>query len=428
MIYMFDSLLLLYLLVHTGHSSLVRQTLSGAVPGHSTTVNLNTSTAKSSAQTYNRSQTTYSVNTFGSQSGSLTDIPNPLPSPFQGNGYVDLQNYRDIESGFCAIDDNYCSFEGNNQTYDPTTKDLSEQCLLWSASCSGNRTLAIDEFFNTTEGLLDNNLCFSQFSSGVPLGHTDLAIPKEQVGSSLVEIDDFVPSDCKKYNPHERLSEWQDIKSWMRSSGCVTAQNEWTKRNGKDIPNISSEVTPSCCGLCNVDADNVDLYYWPEPGVNTSCLSIVGAAVNPIGYGATTGVLGNGNEGIGTYWACSAKIPATSTYTYPGTDSTDAETITSVYPIVTTASISTIGSLAVKVSLINPWSSSPCTETDAIPQAANGSIGMNSSTQLHMRHAVQARGHTLLIPSSITQENGSPVSTVVLGNFTLLVRCHKTVV
>ena len=423
MIYLSDTLLLLYLLVHAGHSSLLYQMLSGTVPGLSTKVDLNKTTAASSTQSYSRSQSNYSVNSSGIHPSSLTKVPNPLPPPFQGDGYVDLQNYLDIESGFCAINDNYCSFEGNNRTKDLTTKVFNDQCLLWDTSCSGNRALAMDEFFNTTEGLLFDNLCFSQFSSGVPAGDTDISIPEEPVGSSVVDIDDVIPSDCKKYNPPERLSEWQDIKSWMRSSGCVLAQKEWTKGGGQGAYNISSEVTPSCCGLCNVGAENVDLYYWPEPGVNTSCLSVVGASVNPIAYGATTGVVGDSEAG--TYWACSAKVPATSTYTYAGTNSADAETITSVYPIITTASITTIGSLAVKVSLINPWFSSPCIETDTIPQASNGSNGLNSSTELHVRHAVQARGHTLLIPSSITQENGSPVSTVILGNSTLLVRCHR---
>ena len=422
MIYLSDALFLLYLLIHTGNSTLVHQTLSRTVPSLSTRVNLNKTTAIFSTQPYTRYQTSYSVNSSGIHSSSLNNIPNPLPSPFKGDGNVDMQNYQDIQSGFCAINDNYCSFEGNNRTKDLTTKAFSDQCLLWDSSCSGNRTLAIDEFFNTTEGLLLNNLCFSQFSSGVPSGDTDISIPEERVGSSVIDIDDVVPSDCKKYNPPERLSEWQDIKSWMRSSGCVSAQNEWTKEGGQGDYNISSEVTPSCCGLCNVGAENVDLYYWPEPGVNTSCLSIVGASVNPIAYGATTGAVGDSEAG--TYWACSAKIPATSTYTYAGTNSADAETITSVYPTITTAAITTIGSLAVKVPLINPWASSPCIETDTFPRVSNISNGLNSSTELHVRRAVQARGHTLLSPSSMTQENGLLVSTVVRGNFTLLVRCH----
>lgn len=419
MIHLSNSLLLLYLLVYTSHSSLVNQTLLGTVPGLSTRVNLNKTTAISSTQSYTRSQPTYSVNNSGIHASSLISIPNPLPSPFQGDGWVDLQNYQDIKSGFCAINDNYCSFEGNNRTTDLTTKVLDDQCLLWDTSCSGNRTLAIDEFFNTTQGLLFDNLCFSQFSSGVPSGETDISIPEEQVGSSLVEINDVIPSDCKKYNPPERLSEWQDIKSWMRSSGCVSAQNEWIKGGGQGAYNFSSQVTPSCCGFCDVGAENVDLYYWPEPGANTSCLSIVGASVNPIAYGATTGLVGDSESG--TYWACSAKIPATSTYTYAGANSANSETITSVYPTITTATITTIGSLAVKVSLINPWSPSPCIETDTFPRVSNGSNGLNISTEIHVRHAVQARGRTLLIPSSITQENGTPVSTVVLGKFTLLV-------
>ena len=185
MIYLSDTLLFPCLLVHAGHSSLVHQTLSGTVPGLFTKVNLNTTTALSSTQSYTRSQAIYSVNSSGIHSSSLANIPSPLPPPFQGDGYVDLQNYQDIKSGFCAISENYCSFESNNRTKDLLTKIFNHQCLLWDISCSGNRTLAINEFFNTTEGLLFNNLCFSQFSSAVPAGDTDIFIPEERVGSSM---------------------------------------------------------------------------------------------------------------------------------------------------------------------------------------------------------------------------------------------------
>lgn len=407
MIHLPISFLFLFLLRTTGYFVLAHQALSRRVLESSAIAFLNASSTISSTQAYDSALAIQSVNTFGNPSSSSINVPTPLPSPFQSN-----KNYLDVKLGICAIDDYYCSFESNISNGNVSNGVFKDQCLLWDNSCSGNRTLAIDEFFNNTKWSLIGNQCFSQFDAGVPPGDPGLSIPYVGGGGfGPVQLDNIIPSDCKDYNPSERISEWQDIKSWMRSPSCVSAQNEWMEAGGKATLNISSNVVPSCCEGCVVGAQNVDLYDWPDPGVDTSCLSIVGSAVNPLTYGATT-------EGTETYWACSAKTPATSIYSYPGSVPAAFEIITSVYPMITTAQIAITASLTVKVSLFNPWSSSPCIDTDTIPQGSNSS---NSSAKLRVRHAVQARNHTLLTPASITQEDGSPVSTVVMGNFTLLV-------
>ena len=407
------SFLFLFLLKYAGHFVLAHEALSRRVLEPSATAFLNTSSAISSTQAYDSAPATQPVSTSVSPRSSSIEVPTPLPSPFQSN-----QNYLDVKLGVCAIEDYYCSFNSDTSNGNSSNEVFKDQCLLWENSCSGNKTVAIDEFFNNTKWLLIGNQCFSQFDAGVPAGDPGLSIPYVVGGSGPVQLDDIVPSDCKDYNPSERISEWTDIKSWMRSPSCVSAQNEWMEADGKATSNISSSVVPSCCEDCVVGAQNVDLYYWPDSDVDTSCLSIVGTAVNPLTYGATTGGLG-GNE---TYWACSAKNPATSIYSSPGDIAAAPEIITSVYSMITTAQIATIASLTVKVSLVNPWSSSPCIDTDTIPQ---GSDSSNSSAELHVRHAVQARNHTLLTPASITQVNGSPVSTVVMGNFTLSVPCPE---
>lgn len=407
MIHFSASFLFLLLLRNANYFVLADQALSRRVLEPSATAFLNISSAISLSQAYNSAPATQSVNTSGSPSSSSINIPTPLPSPFQSN-----QNYLDVKLGVCAVDDYYCSFKSNTSTGNISNEVFKDQCLLWDNTCSGNRTLAIDEFFNTTKWSLIGNQCFSQFDAGVPAGDPGLSIPYVG-GGGLVQLDDIVPSDCKDFNPAERIAEWTDIKSWMRSPSCVSAQNEWTEADGKATSNISSSVIPSCCEGCVVGAQNVDLYYWPDPDVDTSCLSIVGTAVNPLTYGATTGHDSFGNAE--TYWACAAKNPATSVFSYPGSIPAASQIITSVYPMITTAQIATIASLTVKVSLLNPWSSSPCIDT---PQGSNSS---NSSAELHSRHALQARNHTLLPPASITQEDGSPVSTVVMGNFTLSV-------
>ena len=80
----------------------------------------------------------------------------------------------------------------------------------------------------------------------------------------------------------------------------------------------------------------------------------------------------------------------------------------------TTAQITAVGSLLVKVPLLNPWSPNPCLETD-VP-----SKGSNISTEIRYKHAqMHERDHTLIIPFCVTSEVHSAVSTAVLGNFTL---------
>ena len=206
----------------------------------------------------------------------------------------------------------------------------------------------------------------------------------------------------------------------MRSPDYLSAQDKLKKIGGKVVSDSSDplspsevEITSSYCGNYKVGTSNVDLYYWPEPDVNTSCLDIIGTTVNPISYGATTEAFLNGlyrstSGPSQTFWACPAENPVTLYL---------IETSV-IHSTVTTASLTNIGSLDVKVSLFNPWSSSPYIKTDITPPSPNSS---NSSIELHTRYRIQAREYSLIILSSITKENSSPISTTVLRNFTLLV-------
>ena len=186
----------------------------------------------------------------------------------------------------------------------------------------------------------------------------------------------------------------------MRSPQCVSAADEWIAKTGyswgyyfgtmneskaefiKEDGNPSSVNLPSCCGSCLIYAANVDLFYWPEPDSDTSCLSIIGDTVRPIDYGATTKV------GM-TYWGCTV-----STMTF------------------TTAHITTVGSLAVKVSDFSPWSTPICDEDKAESQSLNQSSPISYAS-------VHRRAHSLIVPTPTTQVDGLPISTVVSGGFTL---------
>lgn len=330
---------------------------------------------------------------------SIVDIPTELPAPFDGyqNSWIQwqeyddwnsstlLQNYQDIMSGLCTIEDSFCSFKARNgSTVQAKATDFHDECILWDDSCSGNRTAAIEKFFDSVfryqfNGPLLGNLFFQQAAN---------------------------QSDCDAYNPPERLTQLQSIKSWMRSSQCVFAADEWIEMTGYNWghyfshqneskaeyihqmvngSDVTPDVLPSCCGACFIQAENVDLYYWPEPDSDTSCLSVIGS-VRPIDYGATT-------ENGMTYWACN-------------------QTESSTTNIVITAHITTVGSLAVKVSDYNPGSSSPCDadESGSQNQSINARDGYTS---------VYRRAHSLIVPTAITQPDDLPLSTIVSGHFTL---------
>ena len=362
-----------------------------------------------------------SMSIVKSQSPQTVDAPTPLPTPFHHNDkysgdYKNIKNYQDVKSGICAIEDDYCSFKNGNGTVEmANATGLDDLCLLWDPSCSGSRKLAMDRFFNQTfqQDLLENE-CFAQVSP---------------VNTSV--------SDCNTFNPPERISEFQEMKSWMRTQQCVSASAKWAANtssgsnfsyaNAKDWKmsnmdpdsqmavqlnhqpiNWTSGVSPSCCGVCNAYAENVDIYYWPSPNASTSCLNIIGGSVRPLDYGATK-VMNSVNPtetDTTTYWGCD---PRTSSYFNPVLGKTVTYTTA-----ITTAQITTVGSLSVKVPVVNPWSSSPCSESGRISQGSNNTTDIGEN-----RAPMRARDHALFNPSSLVQKNNSAVNTLVSGTFTL---------
>lgn len=125
-----NSLLLLTLLRDSGYFFLAQNVLSERVSDPPIAADHNTMIAKSVIQAYNSSRAANSVDAIGQTSASPANVPSPLPSPFQSNDFVNSKNYQDIMSGFCAIDDYYCSFEGNGGVGNSSTKAFNDQCLL----------------------------------------------------------------------------------------------------------------------------------------------------------------------------------------------------------------------------------------------------------------------------------------------------------
>lgn len=250
--------------------------------------------------------------------------------------------------------------------------ELLEQCILWNSSCCGDKKAMAAEFFDNTRPIMEEKPCWKKMDNA--------SIP------------------CSQYESPDILSAMRAVKSWMRTPDCSSMLGD-------------SDPSDGCCGKGYIDAKNVDVYYWPEPDSNTSCLSVVGDEVHPLDYGATT------DMGL-TYWGCTAANPKTSTTTSyingPSGNIVSTTTITTVQSFITTAQITMVGSITFKQSLVNPWSPAGCIEETSTVSSASVPAATHTSHAL-----IQARSYSLLISSSVTQADGLPVSTVVSGSFTL---------
>ena len=247
--------------------------------------------------------------------------------------------------------------------------DLYADCVLYDSSCSGNKTAARDHFFSKLLPDLQTNPCFKNGNSS---------------------------DDCKKIETPKRLEEMAEIKDWMRSPQCSSANVAYDSANG--ILKGGPMGTENCCGTCLLTAGIVDIFYWPEPDADTSCLDIVGTDVNPLTYGATTDSANGFN-----YWSSNGVL-SSSALTYWGcTTKTGAE-----LSFLTTALVTQINDVTFKESLVNPWS----------PVSCVGSTSPSPSPNLAPRASIHARGHSLMIRNATTQNGGSSVTTMVLSGFT----------
>lgn len=261
----------------------------------------------------------------------------------------------------CLLGETDCDKRPVTKTQDGPSLNVSidDECLLWDGSCSGNRTHALYDFFGNTRQIIKEFNCF---------------------------VYDW--ANCSDYHSPERLSQFHKAKTWMRSPSCFSRKVEYEQMQGNTWPaRLHGE---SCCGQCFIDAEDVDVFYWPEPDVDTSCLSIVGDYAEKFGAGATTG-----SDGL--YWGCHARHPV------------------SGQSIITTATVAVVNSIKVKEYLFNPWNSIDCFDlTTSMPSNTKKPMASGSSIG-----SIHARGHPLVARQNITRNDGRPVSTVVSGTFTL---------
>lgn len=262
--------------------------------------------------------------------------------------------------------------------------NLDNLCVLWNSSCTGDLTIARNEFFNDASGTLRDNECFQNQP-------TEASVP-----NSL--------ESCYDIESPQQLIQFGQAKAWMRSPQCLSEQVVWSSSmhylavDPKYLPN-GDPGAAYCCAKCGISVENVDIYYWPEVDVDTSCLNLIGNSTHPVDYGATTtsqeyAWIGRSSSTLSftTYWGC----------------------IGQDLSVTTTAYITQINSLMVKASSYNPWSPPPCPETALPATTSNASIGARGEYA-----TIRARAQSLIIQPSRIQSNGLPVSTVVLGGFTL---------
>ncbi len=277
---------------------------------------------------------------------------------------------------------------------DSLASELRNECVLWDDSCTGNETAAAIQFFKPLNGtsqylLSDNRLhCFVDESS-----------------------------DCN----HTVLSEFKRIKSWMRSPQCRSVRDGlgFGSSNTLRLGEVIFIETGKCCigegdGGISFSAGNVDVFFFPDPDADTSCLSIIGNSVHPLEYGATTATDGQ------LYWGCTTQMWGWDAHdfgelTYTNGDTYEYHGRTRAAhdfgpATITTAVIAAVNDVRFKNYLVNPWSLQPCSEPNvAIGASAKGSVPA----------ALQARVHTLHPPSFLGKRNNSRASTAVSGTFTL---------
>ena len=169
-------------------------------------------------------------------------------------------------------------------------------------------------------------------------------------------------------------------------------------------PASTATTAEACDAECNLEGFEVNIYYWPEPDANTSCLSTVGDNYSVPLQGVTTDSYGS------LYWGCTTQNSVSGP----------------VY--VTTAVGTTIGDNLVKESLFNPWHSVACSTNGS--SLVPPSHSSNSSLHSSLYQSIHARGHSLIISTAMTRNNSLPISTVVSGTFTLsvVVCCRPSVI
>ena len=274
-------------------------------------------------------------------------------------------------SSTCLLEEAYCPFREGHHALD----GLRNECVLWDNSCKGNNESAVENFWDSRP-LLFKNKCF-------------------------LDMDHM--HNCTTSKPPGRMSALADAKKWMRSPECLKLHYErWGDPNAEGSFQNDLYLNATCCGQCDIVVDKVDVYFWPEPGADTSCQSIIGDEVSSVADGATTDKFGE------VYWGCTATLAPE--------DRANPNISTTIY---TTATLTSVASMQFKTYLYNPWDESQCgndsksssNDTRATTVAAASFSNFTRTSAIQRRPSLRPRAHSLAA--------GPNVSIATVGTHTL---------
>ena len=137
-----------------------------------------------------------------------------------------LNHYRLVHNGAVVKEANHIVEAGNEFQI-----DAKSNCVLWDKTCTGNRSAALVQFFESTAGILLVDPCFTAEISGA--------------------------YTCKSTSrPSSQLALTSTVKSWMRSPACKSALQEEQRILGKAV-----QTQWGCCGSfgCQVGGPNVGM-------------------------------------------------------------------------------------------------------------------------------------------------------------------------
>ena len=256
--------------------------------------------------------------------------------------------------------------------YPDSNFNVSEECVLWDNTCHGDKKNAASIFYGKTLAALLENECFTGTDSA-----SDVVVGLNNMGDE--EPAPYDPAQCPgglSGVPLATSSMWSSLKSWMREPACASSSLVYSPAVSQPP---AQDAIYGCCGPCAIGGPNVDVYYWPSPEANTSCLSIIGTSVNPPTESATT------DAG----------------YTYWGYTPTDANID---HQIVTTMVYTSINGVYFKMPMSNPWESKPGASTSTDP----GMWNLPSTTPLSWSTPnIQGRGES---PEAKIQARANPIA------------------
>ena len=287
---------------------------------------------------------------------------------------------------------------------------LLEECILWDPSCKTNLTKeqAAEGFWKTngTMWKLLQDPCFD--NSNLTINCTS---------SLLVPASSSLSARVKSYMRQPACTSdliWyqQTVNTSRLSSQTTTLTDEtepqtvhwdWgaTSAYPPGLTTVAQAAPPlmkECCGKCMLSGPNVEVFFWPEPDADDSCLLIIGDHVNPLRQGASTDDHGD------VWWG----------------------TVTNSYDIYvgthTTARIVTVNGIEVKQALVNPWDDGDGTgmPTVTTTRPISSTQSQDTSTITPAPRTVRALPRPIRrAPSSLNDtlpKNGSLQESIIVNN------------